>query len=73
MIQFRRKNFTSNKILNTNLGGIGFKRGRKYDTDLDRLGRMDTAQRELSRVGDLRSEMRKLSSELNNEIRNGNI
>lgn len=73
MIQFRRKNFTSNKILNTNLSGIGFKRGRKYDTDLDRLGRMDTAQRELSRVGDLRSEMRKLSSELNNKIRNGNI
>lgn len=42
----------------------GFIKGRKYDTDLDRLGRMDTAQRELHRIGDLRSEMRKLNSEL---------
>ena len=47
--------------------GIGFRRGRKYDTDLDRLGRMDTSQRELSRVNQLGSEMRKLRSELNNE------
>jgi hypothetical protein len=42
MIKFRYKRYSavaSGKILNTNQG-LGFKRGRKYDTDLDRLGRM---------------------------------
>ena len=65
------KRFSATKILNTNLG-VGFKRGRKYDTDLDRLGRMDTSQRELSRVGELRKEMNKLSKELRGGL-NGNI
>ena len=60
------KRFSATKILNTNMG-LGFRRGRKYDTDLDRLGRMDTSQRELSRVNQLGNEMRKLRSELNNE------
>ena len=46
----------------------GFIKGRKYDTDLDRLGRMKTSQRELHRTGDLRSEMRKLNSELRGGI-----
>ena len=64
MLVLRRKKFTQTKILNTNAPGIGFTRGRKYDTDMDRLGRMDTAQRELQRVGALGREMRKLSSEL---------
>lgn len=41
------------KILNTNISGIGFQRGRKYDTDLDRLGRMKTAQSELRKTGEL--------------------
>lgn len=50
MLVLRRKKFTQTKILNTNAPGIGFTRGRKYDTDMDRLGRMDTAQRELQRV-----------------------
>ena len=45
--------------------GLGFIKGRKYDTDLDRLGRMNTSHRELSRVGELGSEMRKLNKELN--------
>lgn len=58
------KRFSHTKILNTN-SAAGFKRGRKYDTDLDRFGRMETSQRELHRLGDLRSEMRKLNSELN--------
>ena len=62
----KRKKFSSTKILNTNLG-VGFKKGRKYDTDLDRLGRMETSGRELSRVGDLGKEMRKLNTELRNE------
>jgi hypothetical protein len=65
MIVIRRKNFSGTKILNTNAPQLGFTRGRKYDTDLDRLGRMDTAQRELHRLGDLGREQRRLSSELN--------
>ena len=47
------KRFSQTKILNTNNPALGFTRGRKYDTDLDRLGRMDTSQRELMRVGDI--------------------
>lgn len=58
------KRFSATKILNTNMG-LGFTRGRKYDTDLDRLGRMDTSQRELNKVGELNREMRKLGKELN--------
>lgn len=60
------KRFSQTKILNTNNPGIGFTRGRKYDTDLDRLGRMETSQRELTKVGDLNlgKEMRKLNLEL---------
>lgn len=50
----------SSKILNTNLG-VGFQRHRKYDTDLDRLGRMKTAQSELRKTGELnlQKELRK--------------
>lgn len=62
------KRFSQTKILNTNNPALGFTRGRKYDTDLDRLGRMDTAQRELHRVGDLGKEMRKLNKEINGGI-----
>lgn len=60
----RIKRFSATKILNTN--APGFIRGRKYDTDLDRLGRMETSQRELHKVGELNSEMRKMNRELNN-------
>lgn len=59
------KRFSQTKILNTNNPALGFTRGRKYDTDLDRLGRMGTSQRELMRVGDLGREMRKLNNEIN--------
>ena len=62
----KRRNFSSTKILNTNLG-VGFKKGRKSDTDLDRLGRMETSARELSKVGELGREMRKMNTELRNE------
>lgn len=65
MIKLKR--FSHTKILNTNMG-VGFKRGRKYDTDLDRLGRMETSHRELNRLGDLRTEMRKLNKELNGGV-----
>ena len=61
------KRFSHTKIMNTN-SALGFTRGRKYDTDLDRLGRMETSQRELHRLGDLRSEMKKLNSELRGGI-----
>lgn len=59
------KRFSQTNILNTNNPALGFTRGRKYDTDLDRLGRMETSQRELTRIGDLGKEMRKLNKELN--------
>jgi hypothetical protein len=59
-----RKHFSGVKILETS-GSPGFIRGRKYDTDLDRLGRMETSQRELNEVGTLGKEMRKLNKELN--------
>lgn len=59
-----RKQFSGTKILNTN-GAPGFIRGRKYDTDLDRLGRMETSQRELQRTGQIGQEIRQLGKELN--------
>lgn len=52
------------KILGTS-GSTGFIRGRNYDQDLGRLGRMETAQRELHRVGDLGREIRQMGKELN--------
>lgn len=62
------RNFSQCQILNTN-AAPGFRRGRKYDTDLDRLGRMETSHRELSKIGDLRREQRKLSLEISRGIR----
>lgn len=53
------------QILGTS-GASGFIRGRKYDTDLNRLGRMKTAQRELQKTGDIGKEVRNMSKELNN-------
>lgn len=61
----RLKRFSS-LVLNTNAPSLGFKRGRKYDTDLDRLGRMKTSSRELSKVGELNSELRNVRKELRN-------
>lgn len=58
------KRFSATKVLNTN--SPGFIRGRKYDTDFDRLGRSST-QRELANSGrELQEEMKKLNTELNN-------
>ena len=51
--------------INTNAPSIGFKRNRKYDMDLNRLGRMKTSQRELHRTDDIRAELREMQSELN--------
>lgn len=59
------KRFSQTKILNTNNPAFGFTKGRKYDTDMDRLGRMNTSQRELAGIGNLGKEMRKLNQELN--------
>lgn len=53
----------SSKILNTRMG-LGFNKNRKYDTDLDRLGRIHTAQGELSKPNQLNDELRKLHKEL---------
>lgn len=68
MILLRTRNFSGTNILNTS-GATGFIRGRKYDTDLDRLGRMNTSHREMARVGDLSREIREMSSELNRGLR----
>ena len=69
MILLRSRKFSSNEILNTNAGSnIGFIRGRKYDTDLDRLGRMNTSQRELHKVGELQKEIREMHKELNGGV-----
>ena len=64
MIILRRKTYSGTHILNTN--APGFIKGRKYDTDLDRLGRMETSHRELAKPGTLNEEMKKLNGELNN-------
>lgn len=62
MIIYRLRKFSSNEILNTNVSP-GFIRGRKYDTDLDRLGRQSTSQRELHKgLKDVRDELKKLGS-----------
>ena len=55
-----------NKILNTNMG-LGFQRGRKYDTDLDRLGRMETSHSELRKTGELnmQKELKKVKKSMN--------
>ena len=55
-----------NKILNTNMG-LGFQRGRKYDTDLDRLGRMETSHSELRKTGELnmQKELKKIKKTMN--------
>lgn len=66
MIRFRYKQFSKTTILSTSAPQLGFRKGRKYDTDLDRLGRIKTAQGELSKQGTMAQEMRKLGNELNN-------
>lgn len=50
------------KILETN-GSSDFIRGRKYDTDMDRLSRR-SVQNEINSVNQLNKEMRKASKEL---------
>lgn len=58
----------SQRILGTN-GSFGFRRGRKYDMDLDRLGRMETSHRELSKTDDVRKEQREMRRELSRGLR----
>ncbi len=57
------KRFSSTKILNTN--APGFIRGRKYDTDMDRLGRLETSGQLSNGLGELEKEKRKMKDELN--------
>lgn len=69
MIIRRRKFFSSYKTLNTGAASsLGFIKGRNYDMDFNRLGRLKTT-RELSQVGDLRKEQRKLTSEITRGIK----
>lgn len=65
MILVLKKNFTN--ILNTN-GAAGFIRGRKYDMDMDRLGRGEYKRQLGSASLELSREMRNLNKELNNGL-----
>ena len=49
--------------MNTKLG-LGFDKNRKYDTDLDRLGRMETGMAEMRKTNQLNDELRKTRKEL---------
>lgn len=64
------KRFSATKVLNTN-SSTGFVKGRKYDTDLDRLGRSST-QRELHKeVGNLNfsSELKEAKQKARKELK----
>lgn len=58
----------SQKILNTT-NTPGFNRRRSYDMDLDRLGRMETSHRELSKTDDIRKEQMEMRRELSRGLR----
>ena len=49
--------------MNTRLG-LGFDKHRKYDTDLDRLGRTETGMSEMRLTRQLNDELRKTKKEL---------
>lgn len=53
------------RILNTNMG-LGFQRGRRYDMDLGRLGKMKTSYSELRKTRDLnlQTELKKLKESM---------
>ncbi len=57
------KRFSASRIMNTKLG-LGFDKNRKYDTDLDRLGRMETGMSEMRKTNQLNDELRKTRKEL---------
>jgi len=64
------KRFSATKVLDTR-NSVGFISGRKYDTDLDRLGRSST-QRELSKEInnlDLSSELKKEKQKTSKELK----
>ena len=60
---YRVKRFSASRIMNTKLG-LGFDKNRKYDTDLDRLGRTTAAMSELRKTGLLNKELRETRKEL---------
>ena len=57
------KRFSASRIMNTKLG-LGFDKNRKYDTDLDRLGRMETGMSDMRKTNQLNKELRKTRKEL---------
>lgn len=60
---YRVKRFSKNLVLNTN-GETGFIKGRKYDTDLNRLSKSTSSlSKELSK-NQLSSELDKMKKEL---------
>jgi len=60
-------------IINTNAPLLGFRRTRKYDQDLGRLGKMNTSQRELHKPDSIRKEQREMYRELNRGLSWGNL
>lgn len=72
-MKYRVKRFSQN-LIGLQGGTLGIRRNkdgstRKYDTDMDRFGRLRSAQSELRQIGSLDKELRKAQKEL----RNGNL
>lgn len=66
---YKIRRFSANKVLGTNsASSIGFTKGRKYDTDLNRLGKIRTSQDQLSKPNTLNNEMKKLNKEIREAI-----
>lgn len=66
---YKVRRFSQIGYLNTN-GAEGFIKGRKYDTDLNRLGRSKTTLTSETSSNQLNTELREVMKE---ESRNGNI
>lgn len=68
------KRFSATKVLNTS-SAPGFVKGRKYDTDFDRLQRGSTSRELSSQVGKLNysEELREAKKKAKKELRLGNI
>ena len=64
MIVYINKYYSTNQLIGTT-GNAGFIRNRRYDMDMNRLGRYETKRELGSGVGNLRREIREMNKELN--------
>lgn len=68
---FKIKRFSSNSILNINVGtGLGFKKERKYDQDLNRLQRGEVRRELSSGLLNKEKEVNKMRKELSDSNTN---